>query len=162
MDTNRLPKQALQCKPNGRRNVERPRKRWRDQLHLEDQGTGNTPKPSWTWWWWWWHLCSNLFLPFTKGYLNGCWQCHLWRVVSIRLQLRANNRFAWLTNVPKMVGHKFCRVIVNRCYERHKEIRSLDILRCVVHQKDDETTQRARRTQEFRRIFSGNLGSSNL
>ena len=50
-DTNRLPKQALQYKPKGRRNVGRPRKRWRDQLRLEDQGTGNTPKPSWTWWW---------------------------------------------------------------------------------------------------------------
>ena len=46
MDTNRLPKQALQYKTKGRRNVGRPRKRWRDQLHLEDQGTGNTPKPS--------------------------------------------------------------------------------------------------------------------
>ena len=44
VDTNRLPKQALQ--PKGRRNVGRPRKRWRDQLHLEDQETGNTPKPS--------------------------------------------------------------------------------------------------------------------
>jgi len=41
-----LPKQALQYKPKGRRNIGRPRKRWRDQLHLEDQGTGNTPKPS--------------------------------------------------------------------------------------------------------------------
>jgi len=46
MDTNRLPKQALQYKPKGRRNVGKPRKRWRDQLHLEDQGTGNAPKPS--------------------------------------------------------------------------------------------------------------------
>ena len=55
MDTNRLPKQALQYKPKGRRNIVRPRKRWRDQLHLEDQGTGNTPNPSGTWWWWWWH-----------------------------------------------------------------------------------------------------------
>ena len=54
MDTNRLSKQTLQYKPKERRNVGRPRKRWRDQLHLEDQGTGNTPKPSWTWWWWWW------------------------------------------------------------------------------------------------------------
>ena len=40
MDTNRLPKQALKYKPNGRRNIGRPRKRWRDQLHLEYQGTG--------------------------------------------------------------------------------------------------------------------------
>ena len=27
----------------GRRNIGRPRKRGRDQLHLEDQGTGNMP-----------------------------------------------------------------------------------------------------------------------
>ena len=40
MDTNRPPKQALKYKANGRRNIGRPRKRWRDQLHLEDQGTG--------------------------------------------------------------------------------------------------------------------------
>ena len=39
-DGYRLPKQALQYQPKGRRNIGRPRKRWRDQLHLEDQGTG--------------------------------------------------------------------------------------------------------------------------
>jgi len=39
-DGNKLPKQALQYKPNGRRNIGRPSKRWRDQLDLEDQGTG--------------------------------------------------------------------------------------------------------------------------
>jgi len=48
MDTNRLLKQALQYKPKGRRNIGRPRKRWRDQLHLEDQGTGTMPNPSGT------------------------------------------------------------------------------------------------------------------
>ena len=48
MDTNRLPSQALQYKTKGRRNIGRPRKRWRDQLYLEDQGTGNTPNPSGT------------------------------------------------------------------------------------------------------------------
>jgi len=48
MDTNRLPKRTLQYETKGRRNIGRPRKRWRDQLHLEDQGTGNTPKPSGT------------------------------------------------------------------------------------------------------------------
>jgi len=46
MDTNRLPKQVLQYKPKGRSIIGRPRKRWRDQLYLEDQGTGNTPNPS--------------------------------------------------------------------------------------------------------------------
>jgi len=45
MDTNRLPKQALKYKPKGRRNIGRSRKRWRYQLHLEDQGTGNAPRP---------------------------------------------------------------------------------------------------------------------
>ena len=53
MDTNRLPKQALQYKPKGQRNIGWPRKRWRDQLHLKGQGTGNMPNPSGTWWWWW-------------------------------------------------------------------------------------------------------------
>jgi len=48
MDTNRLSKQALKYKPKGRRNIGRPRKRWRDQLNLEDQGTRNTPNPSGT------------------------------------------------------------------------------------------------------------------
>jgi hypothetical protein len=47
-DTNRIPKQALKYRPKGRRNIGRPRKRWKDQLHLEDQGTGNTPNPSCT------------------------------------------------------------------------------------------------------------------
>jgi hypothetical protein len=46
MDTNGIPKQALQYKQKGRRNIGRQRKGWRDQLHLEDQGVGNTPNPS--------------------------------------------------------------------------------------------------------------------
>jgi len=36
MDRNRLPRQALKCRPEGRRNIGRPKKRWRDQLHFED------------------------------------------------------------------------------------------------------------------------------
>jgi hypothetical protein len=41
MDTNRIPKQALQYKSKGRRNIRRPKKRWRDQFHFDYQGTGN-------------------------------------------------------------------------------------------------------------------------
>ena len=48
MGTNGIPKQALQYRPKGRRNIGWPKNRWRDQLHFEDQGTGNTPDPSWT------------------------------------------------------------------------------------------------------------------
>jgi len=36
MDRNRLPRQTLKYRPEGRRNIGRPKKRWRDQLHLED------------------------------------------------------------------------------------------------------------------------------
>ena len=36
MDRNRLPRQALKYRPEGRRNIGRPKKRWRDQLHFED------------------------------------------------------------------------------------------------------------------------------
>ena len=36
MDTNRIPKQALQYRPKGRRNIGRPKKRWRDQFYFED------------------------------------------------------------------------------------------------------------------------------
>ena len=35
-DRNRLPRQALKYRPEGRRNIGRPKKRWRDQLHFED------------------------------------------------------------------------------------------------------------------------------
>jgi len=36
----------LQYKPKGRKNIGRPRRRWRDQFHFEDLGTGYTPNPS--------------------------------------------------------------------------------------------------------------------
>jgi len=39
--TNRIPKHALRYKPKGRRNIGRPRKRWRDQLHVEDTRNRN-------------------------------------------------------------------------------------------------------------------------
>jgi len=48
LDQMKRNKLKLKYKPKGRKNIGRPRKRWRDQLHLEDQGTGNTPYPSGT------------------------------------------------------------------------------------------------------------------
>jgi hypothetical protein len=36
MDRNILPRQALKYRPEGRQNIGRPKKRWRDQLHFED------------------------------------------------------------------------------------------------------------------------------
>jgi len=36
IDRNRLPRQALKYRPEGRRNIGRPKKRWRDQPHFED------------------------------------------------------------------------------------------------------------------------------
>ena len=41
MDTNGIPKQALQYKPKGRRHIGLPRKRWRDQFHFEDKRNRN-------------------------------------------------------------------------------------------------------------------------
>jgi hypothetical protein len=35
MDTDRIPKQALKYRAKGKRSIGRPRKRWKDQLHLE-------------------------------------------------------------------------------------------------------------------------------
>ena len=46
MARNRLPRQALKYRPEGRRNIGRPKKRWRYQLHFDDQGRGNTPNSS--------------------------------------------------------------------------------------------------------------------
>ena len=36
MDRNSLPRQVLKYRPEGRRNIGRPKKRWRDQLHYDD------------------------------------------------------------------------------------------------------------------------------
>jgi hypothetical protein len=36
MDTNRISRQALKYRPEGRRNVGSPKKRWRDQHNFED------------------------------------------------------------------------------------------------------------------------------
>jgi len=48
MDTNIIPKQTLCYRPKGRSNIGRPKKRWRDQIHFDDLGRGNTPNPSGT------------------------------------------------------------------------------------------------------------------
>jgi len=63
MGTNKTPKQALRYRLKGRRKIGRPKKRWRDQLHFADQGTGNTPNPLWTWWWWWYPVSSCSLFP---------------------------------------------------------------------------------------------------
>ena len=53
-----LVKSARRRRRSGRR---------RDQLHLEDQGTLNSPNPSrtwwrrWWWWWWWWWWCWDYY-----------------------------------------------------------------------------------------------------
>ena len=41
IDTNRIPKQALQYKPKKRRHIGRPKKRRRDQFHFEDTRNRN-------------------------------------------------------------------------------------------------------------------------
>jgi hypothetical protein len=41
MDTNRIPKPALQYKRKVRRHIGRPRKRWRDQFYFEDTRNRN-------------------------------------------------------------------------------------------------------------------------
>jgi len=33
-----------------------------EDLHLEDQGTGNMPNLSGTWWWWWWHKTMESYV----------------------------------------------------------------------------------------------------
>ena len=38
MDDNRLPKNILNCKPEGRRNMERPPTRWEDYFWEEEKG----------------------------------------------------------------------------------------------------------------------------
>jgi hypothetical protein len=35
MDTNRIPEEAMEYRPKEKRSIGRPRKRWKDQLHLE-------------------------------------------------------------------------------------------------------------------------------
>jgi hypothetical protein len=45
MDTYRIPKQTLQYKPKGERNIGRPSKDGENNFILKNQGTGNTPNP---------------------------------------------------------------------------------------------------------------------
>jgi hypothetical protein len=46
MDTNRIPKQALKYRTKGKRSIGFPRKRWKNQLHLEGKRTGIMPSTS--------------------------------------------------------------------------------------------------------------------
>ena len=103
MDTNRISKQAVQYRPKGRRNLRRPKKRWRNQLHFEDQGTGNTPNHSGTWWWWWFssHCAVN-----TPQLLKFIIQCYIAALSEIRKIAECWTfwfhpyRPQWLTELP--------------------------------------------------------------
>ena len=109
----RIPKQTLQYKPKGRGNIGRPRKRWRDQFHFEDQWTGNTPNPSRTWWWWWWccwwwwwwdmtfQLPSITLVDLSecRPYATGDKICH---------------HLTWINKLPACRALKLCL----RCYSR--------------------------------------------
>jgi len=44
MDTKRIPKQALQYEPKGRRNIGRPSKRWRKQFHWKLSDSRSTER----------------------------------------------------------------------------------------------------------------------
>jgi hypothetical protein len=46
MGKDRIPKQALKYRIKGKRSIGRPRKRWKDQLHLAGQRTGTPPNIS--------------------------------------------------------------------------------------------------------------------
>ena len=117
----RLPKQALQYKPKGRRNIGRPRKRWRDQLHLEGQRTGNTPNPSGTWWWWWWWwwwwivnfwkrfiLCLPVFWPQIFSTFIVCFFFRMVGTPSLnwRVFLKTSNMESTASNPFQNVGHR--------------------------------------------------------
>jgi hypothetical protein len=106
MDTNRLPKQALQYKWKGRRNIGRPRKRWRDQLHLEDQGTRNMPNPSETWWWWWHSATQSALINKTRYILCFVDGASLYICVT-KTNLMHNISSVYFVNQPLHVSGTF-------------------------------------------------------
>lgn len=56
----RVPSLAFHCHPSGRRDLGRPKQRWKDEGYLEDQEEHtlldmNPNSSCWKWWWWsWW------------------------------------------------------------------------------------------------------------
>jgi hypothetical protein len=110
MDKNRLPRQALHYRPNGQRNVERPRKRWVDQLHLEAYGPGNTSNPPvWTWWWWCKHLkCikkTNTMHRFVPLLYFICWLLHVSAVVCHLQGASGSVWVTWKIQIDMVVNH---------------------------------------------------------
>ena len=61
---------ALQYKPKGLRNIVRPRKRWRDQLHLKDQENRKHAKPFRNMRWW---TFGFTILPYYSTALTLLW-----------------------------------------------------------------------------------------
>jgi hypothetical protein len=110
MDTTRIPQQALQYKPKGRRNIWRPRKRWRDQFHSEDQGRENTPNPLWTWWWWWWweatYQNSDMFrsILFICKDLSNINKAHKNMGGSLKILIFVHKKFAYIIKFFVLFG----------------------------------------------------------
>ena len=131
MDTNRLPKQALQYKPKGRRNIGRPRKRWRDQLHLEDQVTGNTSNPSWTCWWSI-YLRKNSDLCHLQhkliGFYNRDEKCLLrgtdwvFKWSSLRFAFKGLNNYMIRTTLCWWMRRRFISIVITAALIRRKKL----------------------------------------
>ena len=57
MPQNRIPLKSYLYRPQGRRTIGRPKKRWREQLQLWRRDGSKGPVLN-VWWWWWYYVCK--------------------------------------------------------------------------------------------------------